>query len=147
MVVVISDIAVACSLAPVACWLAAACSSADELCTWRTAEPICSVSERVMSVPTTIMSSSASPVPHKMVWRAVDAADSTSSERCRKSSCSSPSISFRMRRASSMACLPAPDATSFCVCSKPAVRRSSMERLSSPSLASISGAISSRRFC
>ena len=33
IVVVISLIAVACSLAPVACWFAAACSSADELCT------------------------------------------------------------------------------------------------------------------
>ena len=40
MVVVISFIAVACSLAPAACWLAAACSSDEELCTWETALPI-----------------------------------------------------------------------------------------------------------
>ena len=46
IVVVISVIAVACSLTPVACWLAAACSSADELCTWPTAVPICRFSVR-----------------------------------------------------------------------------------------------------
>ena len=41
IVVLISLIAVACSFDPVACCVAAACSSADELCTWPTAVPIC----------------------------------------------------------------------------------------------------------
>ena len=41
----ISAIAVACSLAPDACWLAAACNSVEELRTWPTAEPICSDSD------------------------------------------------------------------------------------------------------
>ncbi len=45
---VISFIAVACSFAPVACWLAAACSSADELCTRPTDAPTWRVRPRVM---------------------------------------------------------------------------------------------------
>jgi hypothetical protein len=40
MVVVISFMAVACSLDPVACWLAAVCSSPHELWTCWTAAPI-----------------------------------------------------------------------------------------------------------
>ena len=51
MVVVISLIAVACSFAPDTCWLAADWSSVDELCTCWTADPICVVSDRVMTNP------------------------------------------------------------------------------------------------
>ena len=40
IVVVISAMAVACSRSPVACWVAAACSSVDEVCTCVTAPPI-----------------------------------------------------------------------------------------------------------
>ena len=53
IVVVISLIAVACSFAPVACWLAAACSSADELWIRPIALPILFVSEATVNQPIT----------------------------------------------------------------------------------------------
>ncbi len=64
MVVVISVIAVACSFAPVACWPAAACSSDEELWTWRTAVEIwrprtrASRSESTAAAPTASAASS-----------------------------------------------------------------------------------------
>ncbi len=59
---VISFIAVACSLAPVACCVAAACSSADELCMRPTDEPTWRVSARVMKNAIPIESVSAASV-------------------------------------------------------------------------------------
>ena len=57
-----------------ACWLAAACSSADELCTCWTAAPIWLASERVMTNPAPVTSRRQSSVPSRMVARAFAAA-------------------------------------------------------------------------
>ena len=81
IVVLISVIAVACSLAPDACWLAAACSSVDELRTWPTAEPICIDSELVMNQPIAPTAMVPSNPPHRMIDMVMAALARASSDR------------------------------------------------------------------
>ncbi len=78
MVVAISFIAVACSLAPVACCCEAACSSADELSMSPTAAPSWRVSPVTMSIPASATRITPITVPAMMVVLALPDAWSTS---------------------------------------------------------------------
>jgi hypothetical protein len=71
------------SLAPVACWVDADCSSVAELWMWRTAEPICVVKDRVRTNPKMDTKSRLRTLPATMVARDAAAVASTSSARFR----------------------------------------------------------------
>jgi len=99
MVVEISLIAVACSRAPVACWLAAACSSADELCTCPMAAPIWRDSEIVRRKASRVATSTAHP-PIAIIDRiavVADAVDAVIPSCNRRFSCSTKLSTPRVR--------------------------------------------------
>jgi hypothetical protein len=87
--VAISLIAVACSRDPDACWLAAAWSSADELCTWPTAPLIWRPTDRVIAQPIAATTMTPAKLPHRMIAMVHCALDLVSAVRCliRSDSC------------------------------------------------------------
>ena len=70
-----------CSLAPLACWLAAACSSVEELRTSPTADPICWESELEMNQPMAATAAVPSRPPQRMIHMVMFALERASSDR------------------------------------------------------------------